>query len=185
MEHLEVTDRGPQSKWWLDVLAARWVILPVGEGLPDGMVEVREQGGMRLLRNLGAWPEVSLCRAPPTPNEAPLESGGDVSWTITGNQCSAAITDSRPGWLWISVTPVAGWRWTLDGEEVSLVQGPGIVQYLEVPAGTHHLEGRYRPPAVFPATLVSTAALVAVVSLLIAGRRYRSGRDEPPAADPQ
>ena len=38
-------------------------------------------------------------------------------------------------WAWISLAPVTGWRWRLDGRPVKLEQGPGIIQYLELSAG--------------------------------------------------
>jgi hypothetical protein len=170
-EHLLVTDRGPESRWWLDVLAARWVVLPIGNRLPDRMVEVRERNGMRLLQNLDALPEVGLLSAPPIPDGTAQDLGGPISWEIDANRCSVTTSASQSGWVWISLAPVTGWHWRLDDRDVSLEQGPGIVQYLEVPAGQHHLVGRYRPPAFLPAMIVSLVTLLILVAHIVSGRR--------------
>jgi hypothetical protein len=159
-EHLAIADEGPSRRWWLDVLGARWVILPAVEAPPEAMEVVRENGGMQLFRNLGALPGVSLADRPPHPQE-PWRQGGEVTALEVGaNQCTATIVAQQGGWLWVSLAPVQGWRWRLDGRKVDLEQGPGIVQYLEIPAGQHRLEGRYRPPGLLPAGLVSAAAVL-------------------------
>jgi hypothetical protein len=65
----------------------------------------------------------------------------------------------------------------MDGEPITLEQGPGIVQYLEISAGIHRLEGRYRPPAFVPLIVLSWTALVGVLCWLglEARRWYRAG----------
>ena len=55
-------------------------------------------------------------------------------------------------------------RHLLDGERVDPEQGPGIVQYLAVPAGAHRLEGRYRPPGLPAAGFVTVLAGVVVAA---------------------
>jgi len=45
------------------------------------------------------------------------------------------------------------------------VQGPGVVQSLEVPAGSHRVEAHYQPPGLMPAVVVSLSAAVAVAML--------------------
>ena len=74
-------------------------------------------------------------------------------------------------WLWISLAPVRGWRWRLDGRPVELEQGPGIVQYLEVAAGSHRLEGFYMPPAHYLSTIFSGCAVLVVFVLMARKRR--------------
>ncbi len=121
---------------------------------------VREKGGMQLFRNLNALPVLSVADGPPHPQE-PWRQGGEVTGLeLEANRCTATTVAQQNGWLWVSLAPVQGWSWRLDGVEVELEQGPGIVQYLEVPAGRHRLEGRYRPPGLLPAALVSTAAVL-------------------------
>jgi hypothetical protein len=67
---------------------------------------------------------------------------------------------------------------------VDLEQGPGIVQYLEIPAGQHRLEGRYRPPGLLPAVLVSSTAVFMVLFSFGYGLKTNSGAsDAPPVVD--
>jgi len=163
--HLAITEQGPVRRWWLDVLSARWVILPDGDGLPEKMEEVRSKAGMRLLRNLDALPVVCLVEDRPDPEMAPRVIDDDLTWSLQANRCEVSLDAARHGWLWLSIAPVEGWRWTLDGQKVELAQGPGIVQYLEIPNGRHRLEGRYRPPALLPSALVSVIAAGFVIGL--------------------
>jgi len=165
--HLAITDEGPSQRWWLDVLGARWVILPAAETLPEAMEVVREKGGMQLLHNLNALPVLSVASDSPHPHE-PWHPGGEVTgMKLESNRLSATTVAKQDGWLWVSLAPVQGWRWRVDGREVELEQGPGIVQYLEVPAGRHRLEGRYRPPGLLPAALISTVAVL--MALFVVG----------------
>lgn len=137
---------------------------------------------MRLLRNLDALPEVSLADRPPDPNFKWRRAGEVKALELEANRCDVTTIASRAGWLWISLAPVQGWRWRLDGVEVELEQGPGIVQYLEVPAGRHRLEGRYRPPGLLPAALVSTAAVLIALFVIGYGRYGHSSID--PVSEP-
>jgi len=170
--HLAITDEGPAQRWWLDSLAARWMILPVGDELPHRMEEVRQQGGMRLLRNLTAMPVASLAAEPPQA-DTPRRGVGAVTAVEYGpNRLTFATSASSPGWAWISLAPVRGWRWHLDGHEVSLDPGPGIMQSLQITEGRHRLEGLYRPPALVPAATVSIIAMAVLLVALAAGSRH-------------
>lgn len=168
--HIAITDQGPIRRWWLDVLSARWVILPDGDGLPERMEVVRRKGGMRLLRNLDALPVVCLANDLPDPEKKPRVIDLGTAWTLQDNRCDVSLDAPSGGWLWLSIAPVEGWGWTLDGREIELEQGPGIVQYVEIPAGRHRLEGLYRPPALLQSALVSVIALGAVAGLFLAAR---------------
>jgi hypothetical protein len=166
--HIAITEQGPIRRWWLDVLSARWVILPDGDGLPERMEVVRRKGGMRLLRNLDALPVVCLAEDRPDPEKAPRVIEGVMGWELAANRCEVVLDGASPGWLWLSIAPVEGWRWFLDGREIELEQGPGIVQYVEIPNGPHRLEGRYRPPALLPSALMSLVTAGLVVGLFSA-----------------
>jgi hypothetical protein len=169
--HITITDEGPARRWWLDTLAADWMILPAGKGLPEEMSETASRGGMRLLRNHGALAIVSLADGPPDP-EQPREKVGEVkSLELEHNSCSATLVVPADAWAWISLAPVKGWRWRLDERPVTLEQGPGIVQYLEVAAGEHRIDGHYLPPAFWPMAMVSCIALLIVIWWLAYGER--------------
>jgi hypothetical protein len=165
--HVAITEQGPVRRWWLDVLAARWLILPDGDGLPERMEVVRRRGGMRLLRNLDALSVVFLADDRPDPEKIPRRLDEHLTWTLEDNRCEVSLDIAHAGWLWLSIAPVEGWRWILDGREIELEQGPGIVQFVEVPAGRHQLEGRFRPPALLPSTLMGVVAAGVVVFLFI------------------
>jgi hypothetical protein len=173
--HIAITDEGPARRWWLDTLAAEWMILPAGESLPVATEEVASRGGMRLIRNHAALSVVSLADHPPVPDR-PGGGGGDVTApTLAGNTCSATIMAPSTAWLWVSLAPVKGWQWRLDGRPVKLEQGPGIVQYLEVAVGNHRFEGRYRPPMFLGTMIVS---LGAVLAMLIGLARSKNEGDD-------
>ena len=162
--HIAITDEGPANRWWLDALAAEWIILPEGNGLPKGMEQNASRGGMRLLRNHNAMPVAWLADRPPDPDRPGSRIGEVTEQTLAANACSMTVSAPTEGWLSISLAPVNGWRWRLDDRPVELEQGPGIVQYLRVPAGSHHLEGRYRPPMHLLTTVFSGCAVLVVLA---------------------
>jgi hypothetical protein len=185
--HIAITDEGPARRWWLDTLAAGWVILPAGEGLPDGMSETASYGGMRLLRNHRALSVVSLADRPPDPEQVPKSVGEVRALQVDGNSCLATVVVPEDAWVWISLAPVEGWRWRLDGRSVDLQRGPGIVQFLEVAAGEHQIDGRYRPPAFTPMAALSCSALLIVIVWIgcLVRRRSEAGvRDSAVVEDP-
>ncbi len=95
--HIATTDEGPVRRWWLDSLAAEWMILPAGEALPVATEEVASRGGMRLIRNHAALAVLSLADHPPAPDR-PGGGGGDVTaQTLGGNSCSATIMAPSTG----------------------------------------------------------------------------------------
>jgi hypothetical protein len=169
--HIATTDEGPASRWWLDALAAEWIILPDGEGLPVGMEQVASRGGMRLLHNHEAMPVVWLADRPPEPDRPGRHVGEMTEMTLAGNACSLTATTPTEAWLWVSLAPVNGWRWRLDGRPVELEQGPGILQYMRIPTGKHRLEGRYRPPMHLLTSVFSGCAVLGVLAGL-ARRRW-------------
>jgi uncharacterized membrane protein YfhO len=90
---------------------------------------------------------------------------------LIGNACSVTVTTPTDGWLSVSLAPVNGWRWRLDGQRVQLEQGPGIIQYLPMEAGDHRLEGRYQPPLHRWTTVFSGCAVLVVIAGLAGKRR--------------
>ena len=168
--HIAITDEGPARRWWLDALAAEWIILPEGKGLPKGMEQVASRGGMRLLRNLDAMPVMWLADRPPDPDHPMSRIGEVTEQTLMGALVQRSVSTPTESWLSLSLAPVYGWRWHLDGNPVELEQGPGIIQYFRVAAGDHRLEGRYRPP-LHPWTTIFSGCAVLVVLAWLAGRR--------------
>ncbi len=179
--HLEEADRGPDGRWWLDTLAARWMILTNTPPPGQSMRPVRVQEGMWLIDNLRALPWATAWAAPPSPG-VPLASATLGIGRSTPERLSVAITSPRRTWLSLALPPVRGWRFTLDGRPVRMTAGLGILQTLAVPPGRHRLVGRYRPPG-FPVTPVLSGAAVAFTSLLALGALiWRRGRAPAPRA---
>ncbi|MCK5377460.1 MAG: hypothetical protein KAJ97_10275 [Acidobacteria bacterium] len=83
--HLAITDEGPSRRWWLDMLGARWVILPAAEASPEAMEEVRQEGGTRLLRNLDSPSAVSLADRPLHPQERWRQRGEVTAMELDAN----------------------------------------------------------------------------------------------------
>jgi hypothetical protein len=188
VRHLETADLGPPNRWWLDTLAARWVVLRESAPVPSEMDEVSAGDGMRLLRNRAALPEVLLASGPPVEDRYPQRAGDVSSLRLSGNTCSAVLETPAEAWLWVSIAPVRGWRWSIDGAEVELQQGPGILQALPVAAGRHELVGRYRPPGLIPLATISALAALATAIGLWRGRRRptvsAAAPDEAASPDP-
>jgi len=157
-EHVGAAGRGPAHRWWLDVLGARWVVLQLGH-TPEAMLKVRRLGGLWLYRNLGAAPLLTVASRPPSPTRPWKGVGAVVVLTRRTNRVTARVATPREGWTWVSLAPVTGWTWRLDGIEVELEDGAGIVQAVRMPRGCHVLEGVYRPPALRVAMGVSLLAL--------------------------
>jgi hypothetical protein len=178
VDHLRTTDEGPHRRWWLDALAAEWVILPHEAGIPDGMDEVRTERGLRLLRNRSAWPVMQVAAGPPEMDVVPRAAGRVGSMDLGGNRCVATVEAQQGAWIWLSMAPVRGWRWSVDGVEVPPRVGPGILQSMPIAAGVHRVEGVYRPPGLLAAGAVSACSLLLLAVLLV--RAARMGSRVPP-----
>jgi hypothetical protein len=174
VEHLRITDEGPHQRWWLDALAAKWVILPHEAGVPDGMDEVRVELGMRLLRNRSAWPIMQVAEGPPQVDVVPRAAGRVRSIEVGSNRCVATVEARPGGWIWLSMTPVRGWRWSVDGVELAPRLGPGVLQSMPIASGVHRVEGIYQPPGLLAAGGVSMCSLLLLAVLLVTAARVGS-----------
>jgi len=172
-DHLRRADEG--SRRWLASLAAPWVILPTGAA-PADLVPVSQREGLWLYRNPAAWSVVSMSADRPSPGAAWRGTGAVLTVEERPGGLRAAVISDRPGWLCLSMAPVSGWRWRLDGERVGPEPCGGILQALPLPAGAHVLEGRYRPPLLAAGASLSGAAVVALALLLASASRRPRGR---------
>lgn len=81
------------------------------------------------------------------------------------------------GYLNVAITPHRYWSATIDGANAPLhVTNLGF-QGLEVPAGEHTIELRYRNPVIAPAIGVSVATLIALVAATFALEARRRSRE--------
>lgn len=178
VEHLAEIDRGPSARWWLDAAAGRWVLLSGAPEIAGLEVEVRRRG-LLLVRNRRSQAIVATAESAPDPLRPRRGLPGMVSLRRSPSAVHAVTRTHREGHLWVSLAPVTGWRWWLDGIQVRLAQGPGILQWTDLPAGVHRLEGRYRPPLLWPAGIASVLAAVAVGLLMVGAVRSDHRRAGP------
>ena len=79
--------------------------------------------------------------------------------------------------LIIIVTAHKYWRATIDGRAARLIPANVAYQALDVPAGNHTIELRYRNPLVIPSALVSLVTVLALLGYQLA-ERLRNRRRE-------
>ncbi|MBP7797331.1 MAG: YfhO family protein [Thermoanaerobaculaceae bacterium] len=166
--HLAHADQGPPGRWWLDSLAARWL---VGQGeLPRFPRRCRSPAGTVLV-NPTAWPETWVVTAVPTAEERPTVCGSVEEEVVGGHRARwRCHVDAPQAVLLLSRTPDPGWRFWVDGRPVPVTQGPGILHGVAVPAGEHVVEARYRPRGLVVGLGVSLLGALAWVG--VAWRRW-------------
>jgi len=162
--HLSHADRGPAGRWWLDTLAAPWMILPNAPPPGQGLRPVRSLGGMWLAANLHARPWASAWLRPPVEGAALAPATVTVMRT-RAEHLVVFVASQRATWLGLSLPPVRGWHFFLDENPVDPEPGPGILQLVQLPTGSHRLEGRYLPPG-FPATPILSGFALLLTALL-------------------
>jgi hypothetical protein len=84
-------------------------------------------------------------------------------------------TLSAPGYLVLVDAYDPGWRVFMDGREVELLRANLAFRAVQVPAGSHQVEFRYRPRMVIIGMAVSVVSLVtaAVTLIYVASRAGR------------
>ncbi|HNX48640.1 MAG TPA: hypothetical protein PLS53_14480 [Thermoanaerobaculaceae bacterium] len=158
--HLAAVDRGAAGRWWLDALAAPWIVSQ--RNIP-GLLRHCQTAAGTLLRNPTAWPEAWVVTGLPAPGERPIVCG-TVSTEVAGGDTARwrCRVDASRGVLLLSRNPDPGWRFELDGRAVPTTAGPGILHGVPVPVGEHVVEAHYRPPGLLVglgATLLSLLGL--------------------------
>ncbi len=172
--HLAEADRGPDGRWWLDALGARWIVLDQDVWHPDDWAPVERRQGLELYRNPRALPLATVAGLPPKPDRAWRGVGAVVALSHRTSRIWVAAVLPRPGVLWLDLAPVRGWRWTLDGQTARLRKGPGILQWVALSGGVHRLEGSYRPPGMTAAAVLSVLSVLAVVICAVSRGNRRS-----------
>jgi hypothetical protein len=155
--HLDEADRGPAGRWWLNALGARRVVAhhPV-----PGFPALCQERGVTVFDNPQAWPEVTVVRAVPRPDQPPeahgevLASAGSDDW----RRWRVQVGVGGGVLLWLE-TPDEGWRLLVDGRPGEEVAGPGILHGVTVPAGEHEVSARYRPPGLLAGAAISLACV--------------------------
>jgi len=173
--HLAHADRGPTGRWWLDTLSAPWMILSNAPPAGQGLKPIRTLRGMWLVANPRARPWIAAWAGRPSA-KVPLSPAVVTIVRPRPERILSSVLAPRPTWISVSVPPVRGWSFTVDGQPVDPIQGPGILQLFRFPKGAHQLRGSYRPPG-FPVTpiLSGVAVLCLVLLALTALLRERRG----------
>ena len=70
-----------------------------------------------------------------------------------------------------------GWEAQVDGKAASLRRSHGTFMSLELPAGRHAVELRYRPASVYAGALVSLGTLVLLLAVVLVSRLRRRRSD--------
>lgn len=93
----------------------------------------------------------------------------------TNTLLGATISTRQARLLVLREVSFPGWRARLDGRAVPIHTADGVFQSITVPAGHHQVVFTYRPPDLRVGEGLSLLALiVALASLVLAGRRHRS-----------
>jgi hypothetical protein len=135
-----------------------------------------------------AWSRASRPDADPkrvfldrTPSPAPVEGSSAKGFVV------ARIAEERPellvaevssdgaGVLVLTDISYPGWTAEADGRPAEILLADGFFRGVALPAGSHRVVFRYRPPAVIAGGAISAAALVALLLLARQGEPRRAG----------
>ena len=87
--------------------------------------------------------------------------------TVTDRVVEADVQADAPALVVVSQSLCAGWRASVDGQDVPLLRANHAFQALEVPAGCHHVRIAYRDRGLISGGLISLFTLAACVWLWI------------------
>lgn len=103
----------------------------------------------------------------------PFENAYVDSGRITGD-----ITTQKPRLLQFSVPYSEGFSATIDGEKAEVLRSDVMYTAVQVPAGTHHIELRYRTPYLGVGLIVSilTAGGMILYAVIRRIKKRKKGR---------
>ncbi len=94
---------------------------------------------------------------------------GEVTWKErTTDRCTLEVAVKQPAVLVLADTDYPGWEATIDGVATPILRANLAFRAVEVPAGTHRVEFRYRPAAARQGAVASAFFLL----LSLAAARY-------------
>jgi hypothetical protein len=102
-----------------------------------------------------------------------IDSGGRGTARITVDLPSRVAIDvecDRQGFLFLGDTYFPGWQATVDDEPAAIRRADIAFRAVEVPAGRHVVEFRYRPRSFWAGVWLAAAALVVIVALALWSR---------------
>jgi hypothetical protein len=96
------------------------------------------------------------------------QPGGVSVRTDNGDELAADVQSSGAGYLVVAdAMQEAGWSVTLDGKKAKLVPADEAMVAVAVPAGTHRIDFRYRPPRQFAGLALSVVAALTMIAVLV------------------
>ena len=127
-------------------------------------------------------PAVNLRERVILDRQAPVESctdGPGVKLDLYKNQHVALTTElSCAGVLVLSDNWFPGWKATLDGRPVPILEADGALRAIPVPGGRHRVEMHYRPASIRWGGAISLVTFLSLVVIVLTRKRYRL-RSEP------
>lgn len=94
----------------------------------------------------------------------------DEAWA-GGNQVSASLTTTKPGFAVLSVPYDKGWRVTINGKDVKAYEVNGGMTGIAVEAGKNDIEMYFSPHGLKEGKMMSAAGIVLCLALLIFDHR--------------
>jgi uncharacterized membrane protein YfhO len=92
----------------------------------------------------------------------------------TPNQVRIQTEVPVAGLLILSDLYFPGWQATVDGQPQPVYRADGILRGVQVPAGHHAILFTFRPPLLLLGVMISVAALLCTVILVVLGARQLS-----------
>ena len=153
------------------------------DALPEAFVVHRArvvedaQQRLEILQDPSFDPRAEVILSHPPPSVAVSNSGGgnDVSPSILREGQDRAIIDvttTQPGYLVLTDTHYPGWRATVDGQPVEILEANHAFRAVQLDQGEHTIVFTYEPLSFRLGAWITLLALVALAAVTIISGRY-------------
>jgi hypothetical protein len=143
----------------------------------DGVRAEPPSGALAALLDPEFDPRRSVLLSVPAREKSP-SSSFQASARIVGrgtDRLEIQTEANAPGHLVVREAFAPGWRAFVNGRPTPTLRGNGLFRAVEVPAGSHRVTMRYRPPLALAGLVVSLAGVLVAVALGIRGLRPVAG----------
>jgi len=182
----------------LDALALKHVLLPAALPMPSRFRKLEDFGSVSLFENRAALPRARLapsCATVKDEQEAearlrdarfdprstvvvesdhplPDSPGGEIAWKeVATDRLALEVTAKGPACLVVADADYPGWEATIDGKASPILRANLAFRALEVPAGTHQVEFRFRPSSARHGLIASTLFLLLSIGAAVYRRK--------------
>jgi uncharacterized membrane protein YfhO len=97
---------------------------------------------------------------------------GPVAGNLTNdgpNTVVVGVDAPRAGYLILADAYYPGWEATIDGQPTALLRADWVVRSVQVPAGHHQIEFRFRPNSLVVGGVISGVAWVIAIAAIVIG----------------